>query len=260
MRLSTAMPGRMVHVGSAVGGAEFSIRRANTTAELTACRKLVYRYYDAKGYLEADVALARLAGTFHGDQTHASPLARRRGQVFYAADGLGSVLATGTVIRDTRAHVSQAAAHFGLPLDSVVPAEMSALRQKLGPGAVLAEMGGLAAVAPSGPPGAMSTNVLRAVRTGAAHADPLTSLFATMLEHSRLQGVTDLVVGVHPTHARFYQRMGFHDRSSVGWHAVPVYAGLKNAAVVFLHAKVAELGLAVRRPPREPAAADSFAG
>lgn len=221
------------------------VQRANSAEDLLRCRQLLFSQYAAKGYLETDPARAKPAGTFHGDQSHASPAARSRGQTFFVEAADGSVVATGALIRDTAAHVSRFAENFGLPLDKSVPDELAALRNELGPTAKIAELGGVAAVGETS--GLASVKVLKALRRGGPESHPVTALFNALHLHAKAQGVTDLVMGVHPTHAGFYQRLGFRERSPVSGGPRADYLGLQNAEVVLLHGKIDEVSLTLQR-------------
>ncbi len=209
------------------------VNRAQTAAEIEACRTLVFTSYEGKGYLMPEGPAARENGTYHRDQTHASPAARRRGQTFFVQDEGGTIITTGTLVRDTAAHVSKKAAAFGLPLDKASPAQMAIIRQRFGSKAVLGEVGALAssAQATSG----FALEMLRALRRGELRSHPVTALFLAIAKHVDAQGITNVVVGVNPTHALFYAKMGFTQlEGSAG------YEGLQNAAVVVLHTKTGD--------------------
>ncbi len=221
------------------------VQRAVSKDDVARCRQLLFSSYVTKGYLEPDPVLAKAAGTFYQDQTHASPAARRRGQTFFVEAEDGTVAATGTLIRDTPQHVSRVAKNYGLPLDASVPEELETLRRELPPGSKLAELGGLAAGADSS--GLASVRVLKALRGGAPESHPVTALFEAAKRHARAQGVTDLVMGVHPTHAKFYERIGFRECKPLLGGARADYTGLQNAEVVLLHAKVDEISLSLYR-------------
>jgi len=222
------------------------VLRALSPEALLRCRQLVYRSYLAKGYLELEPTTARTAGTYHHDQTHASPAARARGQVYFV-ESEGAVAATGTLIRDTPMHGSRFARNGGLPLDTPLAREMFALRTRLGPNAVLAELGGLASSTASS--GGSQMHVLRAMRRGESHTQPLTALFDAMRRQAELQGVSDLLVGVHPTHTNFYERLGFVKVPLLSHR--PGYEGLRNAEVVLLHGKTRGLSTDLSARPRE---------
>ena len=220
------------------------VQRAVSPEALLSCRHFVYRSYLAKGYLQQDVVKAKAAGTYHADQTHASPAARARGQVYFVESAPGELAATGTLIRDTPLHGSRFVRNGGLPLDKSLPRELFALRTRLGPGAVLAELGGLASSTSS--VGGSQMQVLRAMRRGEAHTQPLTALFDELQRQAEAQGVTDLVVGVHPTHANFYERLGFTTQPLLSHR--PGAEGLQNAEVVLLHGKTRELSTDLSAP------------
>lgn len=221
------------------------VQRANSTEDLLRSRQLLYTQYAAKGYLETDPVRAKPAGTFHGDQSHSSPAARRRGQTFFVEGEDGSVVATGVLIRDSAAHVSRFAENFGLPLDKSVPGELAALRNELGPSAQIAEFGGVAAVGETS--GLASVKVLKALRRGGPESHPVTALFNALHAHAKAQGVTDVVMGVSGLHAGFYERLGFRERAPVSGGPRADYVGLQNAQVVLLHGKIDEVSLKLAR-------------
>ncbi len=216
---------------------KLEVKRALSSSELLRCRELVYEAYAQKGYLLEDTFEARRGGTFHSNRTHASPAARRTGQVFFVESAPQVVAATGTLIRQGPGDLST------LPLWKPVKAELIKLSQSLGPDAVLAEMGGLASTG-------QGSGTLRALRTGVWDGDALTTLFAGMHANAQAQGITDLVIGVHPSHTGFYRRLGFTAVGATVQEGLPDYAGLQHAALALLHAPLEDMLCAQATPIR----------
>ena len=226
LRVATveATPGRTAET--------FVAGRAVSEFQKFCCRKLVFEFYRRKGYLLPDAEAARKAGTYFDDETHTSLIGRRRGQVFHAKLTDGELVATSMFVKDTGQHVSKAAKNYGLPLDKTMPAELARLRAAAGPRAVFGEIGSVASTGVN--ENAHSVAVLRAIRRRDWSLSPLTAIFSQMYQHARQQGITDAVIGVHPTHKLFYEKLGFAEVASQR----PQYVGLQGADVVLLHAKL----------------------
>jgi hypothetical protein len=157
-----------IHRRTTIGGVLFKV--ANTRSEREAAFRLVYDAYVRRGLMEPNAFEMRVTEHHLMMTTNV-----------YVAVHAGQVISTMTLICDDA---------LGLPLETLYPAEIAQRRSR---GRYLAEVSCLAS----------SDGYFDQRRM----VDVFVRLLSLLIQSARAQGVEQLVVAVHPRHARFYQRL-----------------------------------------------------
>jgi hypothetical protein len=151
-----------------IDGVSYQI--AATRPQREAAFHLVYSAYTQRGLMQPNESRLRVT------PFHLLPLTD-----VFVAEYQGSVIYTMTLVSDDR---------LGLPLESVYAAEVDERRAA---GRHLAEVSCLAAA--------------RGVFSHGRMFDVFVRLVGLMFQSARAHGIDELLIAVHPRHARFYSRM-----------------------------------------------------